>query len=89
MSLLRPRRFLALGQSGIVTLLNRGEKMKCAALKLPQLLEDVHKIRHIPTTIVQGRYDMVCPMRSAWDFHNAFPESELIVLSSPADSYMI
>ncbi|MBX3650166.1 MAG: prolyl aminopeptidase, partial [Burkholderiales bacterium] len=31
-----------------------------------QLLEDVHKIRHIPTVIVQGRYDVVCPIESAW-----------------------
>ncbi len=30
-----------------------------------QLLRDVPKIRHIPATIVQGRYDVVCPMRSA------------------------
>src|SRR5882724_5426334 len=32
-----------------------------------QLLEDVGRIRAIPGTIVQGRYDVVCPMRSAWD----------------------
>ncbi len=31
-----------------------------------QLLRDVPKIRHIPGVIVQGRYDVVCPMRSAW-----------------------
>ena len=33
------------------------------------LLDNVHKIRHIPTTIVQGRYDIVCPMTTAWDLH--------------------
>ncbi|MEX0768613.1 MAG: prolyl aminopeptidase [Microthrixaceae bacterium] len=44
-----------------------------------QLLEGVDKIRHIPTVIVQGRYDVVCPMRSAWDLHRAWPQSELIV----------
>ncbi len=32
-----------------------------------QLLTDVHRIRHIPAVIVQGRYDVVCPMRSAWN----------------------
>ncbi|MFI5202537.1 MAG: prolyl aminopeptidase [Candidatus Kapaibacterium sp.] len=47
-----------------------------------QLLRDVNRIRHIPTVIVQGRYDIVCPVRSAWDLHRAFPEAELII--SPA-----
>ncbi len=32
-----------------------------------------------PATIVPGRYDVVCPMRSAWDLHRAWPEAELIV----------
>jgi proline iminopeptidase len=42
-----------------------------------QLLRDVRRIRHIPTVIVQGRYDVVCPARSAWDLQRAFPEAEL------------
>lgn len=42
-----------------------------------QLLDDVHRIRHIPAVIVQGRYDVVCPMKSAWDLHRAWPEAEL------------
>jgi proline iminopeptidase len=42
-----------------------------------QLLADVHRIRHIPAVIVQGRYDVVCPMRSAWDLHRAWPEADL------------
>ena len=42
-----------------------------------QLLRDVGRIRHIPAVIVQGRYDLVCPMRSAWDLHRAWPEAEL------------
>jgi proline iminopeptidase len=44
-----------------------------------QLLRDVERIRRIPGVIVQGRYDVVCPMRSAWDLHRAWPEAELIV----------
>jgi proline iminopeptidase len=43
------------------------------------ILENVEKIRQIPTWIVQGRYDVVCPMISAWDLKKAFPESKLIV----------
>jgi pimeloyl-ACP methyl ester carboxylesterase len=45
-----------------------------------QLLEDVGRIRHIPATIVQGRYDLVCPIRSAWDLHRAWPEAELVIV---------
>ncbi|HEX4873158.1 MAG TPA: prolyl aminopeptidase [Nevskiaceae bacterium] len=45
-----------------------------------QLLEDVSRIRHLPATIVQGRYDVVCPMRSAWDLHRAWPEAQFQVV---------
>ena len=50
------------------------------------LLENVQKIRHIPTVIVQGRYDVVCPMTSAWDLHKEFPEAELIVVPDAGHS---
>jgi proline iminopeptidase len=42
-----------------------------------QLIDNVGKIRHIPGVIVQGRYDVVCPMTSAWELHRAWPEAEL------------
>ena len=44
-----------------------------------QLLRDVGKIRHIPATIVQGRYDVVCPIDSAWALHRAWPEADFVV----------
>ena len=34
-----------------------------------QLINDVEKIRHIPCTIVQGRYDVICPLETAWQLH--------------------
>ncbi|MBX7219059.1 MAG: prolyl aminopeptidase [Blastocatellia bacterium] len=40
------------------------------------LLRNVDKIRHIPAVIVQGRYDVVCPMTSAWALHKAWPEAD-------------
>jgi proline iminopeptidase len=49
-------------------------------------LENVGKIRHIPTVIVQGRYDVVCPITSAWDLHLAFPEARLIVVPDAGHS---
>ena len=44
-----------------------------------QLLRDVGRIRHIPAVIVQGRYDVVCPIFSAWALHRAWPEADFIV----------
>ena len=41
-----------------------------------QLLRDVRRIRHIPAVIVQGRYDVVCPMATAWDLHRTWPEAD-------------
>ena len=51
-----------------------------------QLLDDVGRIRHIPGVIVQGRYDVVCPMRSAWDLHRAWPEAKLVVVPDAGHS---
>jgi proline iminopeptidase len=50
------------------------------------LLENVGRIRHIPAVIVQGRYDVVCPVKSAWDLHVAWPESELVIVSDAGHS---
>jgi proline iminopeptidase len=45
-----------------------------------QLLDDVDRIRHLPAVIVQGRYDVVCPMASAWELHRRWPEAEFHVV---------
>lgn len=50
------------------------------------ILNNVEKIKHIPTTIVQGRYDMVCPTVSAWELHKALPESRLIIVPDAGHS---
>ncbi len=51
-----------------------------------QLLRNVSKIRHIPAVIVQGRYDVVCPMDSAWALHRAWPEAELTIIPDAGHS---
>jgi proline iminopeptidase len=51
-----------------------------------QLLKNCDRIRHLPTVIVQGRYDIVCPMISAWELHQALPEAELIVIPDAGHS---
>lgn len=50
------------------------------------LIENVHKIRHIPGVIVQGRYDVVCPAMSAWDLHRAWPEADLRIVPDAGHS---
>ncbi len=50
------------------------------------LLNNVHKIRHIPAVIVQGRYDVVCPAENAWDLHRAWPEAELKIIPNAGHS---
>ena len=51
-----------------------------------QLLRGVRRIRNIPAVIVQGRYDVVCPMRSAWDLHKAWPEADFRVVPDAGHS---
>lgn len=51
-----------------------------------QLLQNIDRIRHIPTVIVQGRYDVVCPMFTAWELHQVFPEAEFMVIPDAGHS---
>jgi len=41
-----------------------------------QLIANIDRVRNIPAVIVQGRYDIVTPMKTAWDLHTAWPEAE-------------
>jgi proline iminopeptidase len=41
-----------------------------------QLLKNADKIKDIPGVIVQGRYDVICPVRSAWDLHEVYGPKE-------------
>jgi proline iminopeptidase len=45
-----------------------------------QLLRGVDAIRQIPAVIVQGRYDVVCPIESAWELHERWPEADFRVV---------
>lgn len=42
-----------------------------------QLLSEIGKISHVPGSIVQGRYDMICPPASAYALHQKWPGSRL------------
>ena len=41
-----------------------------------QLIANVDRIRHIPAVIVQGRYDVCTPVKTAWELHKAWPEAD-------------
>lgn len=45
------------------------------------ILNNIDLIRAIPSIIVQGRYDIVCPTQQAWALHQAWPEAELNIVS--------
>lgn len=46
-----------------------------------QLLADAHRLRDIPGTIVHGRYDVVTPVKNAWDLHGVWPQAELRIVA--------
>jgi proline iminopeptidase len=51
------------------------------------LLEQAGRYRDIPATIVQGRYDMVCPVKSAWDLAGVWPKATLAVIDDAGHAY--
>jgi proline iminopeptidase len=55
-------------------------------LREGQLLDEIEAIRRIPAIIVQGRYDVICPMRGAWDLHCAWPKAELRIVDDAGHS---
>lgn len=44
-------------------------------------LANIDRIRHLPCEIVQGRYDVVTPMQSAWALHRAWPEARFTTVT--------
>ena len=51
-----------------------------------QLLDDAYRIRHVPAVIVQGRYDVVCPMTTAWELHRRWPEADFQIVPDAGHS---
>jgi len=51
-----------------------------------QLLANAYRLKGIPAVIVQGRYDVVCPMRSAWDLKQVWPEADLRIVADAGHS---
>jgi proline iminopeptidase len=57
-----------------------------AFLEPDQLIRDAGLVASIPGVIVQGRYDLICPMRSAWELHRAWPTADLEVVADAGHS---
>lgn len=52
-----------------------------------QLLDGIDRIRHIPTVIIQGRFDVCTPAATAWDLHKAWPEAEFHLVDDAGHSF--
>ena len=50
------------------------------------ILKNIAGLENLPVSIVQGRYDVVCPMRSAWDLNKSLPSSKLYVIDNAGHS---
>ena len=50
------------------------------------LLHHIERIRHIPGVVIQGRYDVVCPLVSAWELAQAWPEADLRIVTDAGHS---
>jgi proline iminopeptidase len=45
-----------------------------------QLIRNAHRLKNIPGVIIQGRYDIATPPKSAWELHKAWPEAQFIMV---------
>jgi len=52
------------------------------------LLKKAANLTNIPTTIVQGRYDMVCPPQTAWALHQSMPHAKFTMVADVGHSAM-
>ncbi len=55
-------------------------------LEPDQLLRDAHKIKDIPVVIINGRYDVICPPKTAYKLHQALPKSQLWIVEAAGHS---
>jgi len=53
-----------------------------------KILDHIDVIRQVPTKIIQGRYDMVCPPYTAYELHKAWPEAEFTMIPDAGHSAM-
>ena len=52
-----------------------------------QLIRNAHKLAGIPGTIIQGRYDVATPAKTAWDLHKAWPDAEFHLVDGAGHAF--
>ena len=52
------------------------------------ILTNIFKLKNIPNVIIQGRYDVVCPIKSAWELHKKWENSKLIIVPDAGHSML-
>ncbi|MES2952676.1 MAG: prolyl aminopeptidase [Pseudomonadota bacterium] len=52
-----------------------------------QLVRDAHKLAGIPGAIIQGRYDVATPAKTAWDLHRAWPDAEFHLVDDAGHAF--
>ena len=55
-------------------------------MEVTQVIDNVQRIRHFPSVIVQGRYDVLCPVVSAWELFKEWPEADLRIVPDAGHS---
>jgi len=60
--------------------------MNSAFLEVNQIIRDAYKLRDIPSVIIHGRYDMVCPLENALALSKAWPEADLRIIRDAGHS---
>jgi len=58
-----------------------------AFLEPNQIIRDAHRLRDIPGVIIQGRYDLATPMRTAWQLHQAWPEADFHIVPDAGHAF--
>jgi proline iminopeptidase len=59
-----------------------------AFIEYNQILSNVASITHLPTHIIQGRYDMICPINQAIELHDKLPNAQLTICNHAGHSAM-
>lgn len=60
--------------------------MHNAFMEQNQILENADRLKNIPGTIIHGRYDLICPLRNAWDLHQVWPDATLTIVPDAGHS---
>ena len=64
----------------------RSEQVSVLDIVLERIVLQDDRIAEIPGVIVQGRYDVVCPMITSWELHQAWQKAKYVVVPDAGHS---